>query len=437
MTRMNITRYSCMLSVGIMLLLGGNVIAQQVEARMAFSFPLSGEGYSIPFSYRADRAPSPVQIYNINSKYIVVSSLGFGAVCDIEKKGIFTNMQYPKDFLLNEGFYLVADNKIVTASFCPELSDIDTSDFKVTNHAAYTSISIPERYPFYLHGVFFFYDRNGDIVAIDKEKKLLKKDEVTENLLKLLEATPYANSSRKDIHRKLIRTGKYLIVDGIFYTSDIVLTQRYFESLGIKWKYGNRFSNIQSDYFLSKNSDEICGVALNGDTYFQSNNGIMVINQNGENIANISMKNVDQVIKNRNATRDDVGGKYSPTFYTLLPNGTLYAMIAIPGDDAYFFSASPQWGTDYIGLARNGISDSDVVKMRPILHSMNLQELRIVRNAFFALDGYDFQSWDLSSYFNGFGWYEKKAGVRSDISLLSENQKRLFLLIQAEEDSRK
>ena len=427
----------CLSALGLITFLGGIGHAQTARMEDQFSIPLQGENYTIPFVYRTDRAGSPVQIYNINSKYMVISSLGFGLVCSIATKLPVGVMQYPRDFLLNEGFYVVAENQLATAAISPELSRIDTDKFLISGHVGFGSQKVAFGYPFILRSTAFFYDRNGEVVGIDQDKKLLSNREAKATLLRWLETTPYSDIARKTRHRDLITSGRFLIVDGIFYTSDLGLSEKYFTQMGIDWTFQSRSSNLIADYFISSNSDAICGVAMNGDTYFQVRDGIMVIDQNGVNVGNISMERVDQRITRSSFSRKDEGEKYSPAFYNLLPNGTLYAMTAFPGDKAYFYSGTKNWGTDYVGLSRSGISAADQEKTRKILQSLNNQELRIIRNAFFATQGYDFQSWDLKTYFNGYDWYQPKPGVKSDPATLNTDQKRLFDLVVAEEARRK
>jgi hypothetical protein len=402
-----------------------------------FTVALQGAGYTIPFVYRNDRPNSPVQIFNIDSKFFAVSSLGFAVAFDPSGSSVPRVITYPKEFLLNEGYFVVANGNVITASANPEVSAFNLKSFEISHHVAFPDQPVASRYPFYLRDTAFFYEKKGGLVAIGPDNALLGEPEVTKLLLAWLSETRYPDQETKLKHAKLLRTGKFLIVDGLFYTSDRTLTQKYFDSMGIETQLSNRFSSSRNDYFLSKSSDSICGVALNGDTYFQATDGIMVIDQSGINVANISMANVDQLALGQSSSRDDEGDKFSPTFYTVLPNGTLYAMKALANGTAHFFSVSKSWGTDYVEVARLGVTAASRSDVSQQLQTLSNSELRIVRNAMFALHGYDFKSWDLKSYFNGYQWYHPSPNVKADSGILNVEQKGLLYLLVAEEARRK
>jgi hypothetical protein len=62
------------------------------------------------------------------------------------------------------------------------------------------------------------------------------------------------------------------------------------------------------------------------------------------------------------------------------------------------------------------------------LFTWNRNELRIVRNAFYARHGYRFNSPDLQNYFNQFAWYN---GTEENVDhLLSDSEKNFISLIQ-------
>lgn len=124
-------------------------------------------------------------------------------------------------------------------------------------------------------------------------------------------------------------------------------------------------------------------------------------------------------------------------YYSVHPNGDVYATYALKDDREYFFRATRNWGVDFVKLAQEGSTSAETKQRKAFVQDLSSSELRILRNSFFALQGYDFQSWDLKSYFNGYDWYQPKPGVKTDPTTLSPDQKRLFDLVFAEVARRK
>lgn len=77
-----------------------------------------------------------------------------------------------------------------------------------------------------------------------------------------------------------------------------------------------------------------------------------------------------------------------------------------------------------------GIEEEDLQKL-------DKSQLRLLRNYYFARHGYVFQSADLREFFDQFSWYLPDPSVAADESILTEHEREMLHLVQAEEKKRK
>lgn len=59
------------------------------------------------------------------------------------------------------------------------------------------------------------------------------------------------------------------------------------------------------------------------------------------------------------------------------------------------------------------------------------EELRLLKNYFFARKGYQFKSRDLTDYFSKFNWYMPNPAIKNDLSLLNNDEQKLIMAINS------
>ena len=83
-----------------------------------------------------------------------------------------------------------------------------------------------------------------------------------------------------------------------------------------------------------------------------------------------------------------------------------------------------------ISMARGGLlAEKDLGE--PSMAYENIQKLspnekRLLRNALFAVYGYQFKNLDLLKYFSKYWWYKPNSKIENSINILDENQRRLL-----------
>ena len=92
----------------------------------------------------------------------------------------------------------------------------------------------------------------------------------------------------------------------------------------------------------------------------------------------------------------------------------------------------------FIKWARDGIAEAQVSNPPDeivwYLEQASPEELRRFRNAFFALNNYQFKSEDLTDFFSRYNWYKPESSVKANTALLSDDQRRLLELIKKYEN---
>jgi hypothetical protein len=264
------------------------------------------------------------------------------------------------------------------------------------------------------------------VISIDKSGKMAGPEETQKLLMSWFDRTWYSDATLMKKHQAMILSGHFLIVDGIFYPASCAQMTEYFPLIGANLKDSARF------YPEMGNSPTI-GISSTGDIAVKMKDGIYIYSQNGERLAIIGTDSIDPYKQ----VDQDNSDNHSDFFFSVNCNGDIYAMYVVKDDKAHFFTAVKTWGTDYIALAKAGISRNDSVKYAKLVAGLNNQEVRILKNAFFALQGYDFKSYDLRAYFNGFKWYKPSATAKAEPTLLSDAQKTLYAIVLEEENKRK
>jgi len=112
-------------------------------------------------------------------------------------------------------------------------------------------------------------------------------------------------------------------------------------------------------------------------------------------------------------------------------------MAPDPDEIKFYIVNRPNLKVDPVTWAQKGTSPKDQYNTAGTIAQMSATDLRILRNALWAWHGCKFQSPDLRTYFGKFGWYKPNARVKADPALLTEDERRLFDLVVAEEARRK
>ncbi len=262
----------------------------------------------------------------------------------------------------------------------------------------------------------FFFLKDRSLMCIPKNSAPLSTEETVKLLLDWNKTQQEKNTDLKTRHEQLIQTGNFLIVDGVLFPATDQNFRDYLSRMGYD-------SSVIR--FRDHGGSPILGMSLLGEVVIRKGDSAVVFNQEGATLGTISLAPVMTMDANQERILD----------VSVMPNGDVYVMNAVAGDQIYFYRAQRNWGIDFVELARKGISDANTYSQQ--ISKLNNIELRVLRNTFFALQGYDFQSWDLRSYFNGYDWYEPKPGVKVEPTTLNPDQKRLFDLVVAEEAWRK
>ena len=127
---------------------------------------------------------------------------------------------------------------------------------------------------------------------------------------------------------------------------------------------------------------------------------------------------------------------FTPFYFLIHPNGDIYTYQHEPEFRVLLHRATRTWGTDYIARARAGCTQVTEQLCRSMLQAFNNPELRIMRHALFAIHGWQPVDWQMRNYFLGYDWYQPDPAVRMDPAILTEPQRRLYALVQAEETRR-
>ena len=72
----------------------------------------------------------------------------------------------------------------------------------------------------------------------------------------------------------------------------------------------------------------------------------------------------------------------------------------------------------------------ELIKQQDLFFLSN-DQLRLLRNAFYAIHGYDFKSQDLKEYFSGFSWYKPNPNF-SESDFTEIERKNIELIRQME-----
>ncbi|RPJ09751.1 MAG: YARHG domain-containing protein [Spirochaetaceae bacterium] len=280
-----------------------------------------------------------------------------------------------------------------------------------------------------INNFIFNYHGDGNCYAIDPKGNMLSADDTKLLLLKWHENTWYPTLDDREFHRKLIESGKYIIVDAIYYPPAREQLYEYF-------KMRESTSNKETLDILKK-SCLVNGISMSGDIYFQNENGTVVINQEGVIRVRIDTHGVNPLFYDPFYSKMENWEKVSAMLYAVHPNGDLYTLYAVQDKTAVIHKAEKTWGNDLIGIARNGVKSGAENDMKNKLNNLSIVELRIVHKALFALHGFTFYDYELSCYFNGYSWYKPDPAVKENPAILSPDQKRLYELIVEIEAARK
>ncbi len=122
---------------------------------------------------------------------------------------------------------------------------------------------------------------------------------------------------------------------------------------------------------------------------------------------------------------------------TMDEEGRIYYM-ELDADELRVMRVTVDLDVKFIKWARDGITEAQVStppdEIVWYLEQATPEELRLFRNAFFALKNYQFKSDDLTDYFSRYSWYKPNHSVKADAALLSDNQRRLLDLIRQYEE---
>jgi hypothetical protein len=395
------------------------------EKKIIYTVPYGQGANDIHFSSSMAMGDSPTDWAPIDGARMWLSQNKNALVTDINSGKQLFAVTYPENwarymdasFVFGDGWAVANRGNPVVIQFSPDGKTM--TDFR-NYHAENNSFPLRDSKPYILHDTAFFFLEDGRVMSIPKGKEALSSEATVELLLSWKTKVPDQGTERDELERKLINQGKFLIVDGMIYPSSLANFLDYLISTSLP-------SDSIQDKRLGSLKKPVLGVDLVGNIVVRNNELIFIFDQHGKLI---QLLGDDPPYEK--STAEDLFSSLTVNF-----NGDLLEMNAVKNDKVYFTKFTRTWGTDIVALAIAGIAATEVAKFTESLHDYNGSELRILRNAFFALQGYDFQSWDLKSYFSGYDWYSAKPGVKAETAALNPDQKRLFDLVLAEEARRK
>ena len=397
--------------------------AQKVPMSLAFTLPVGTNTGEIEFALGPYTGNAPHDFAFINGREAWLAQTGAGVMLDVDGGKVLTVVPYPESdlhaafqkgdsYCFGEGWSASVRDAPVITQFSQDFSRI------IDYHDFYGKVELLWSRPYVFGGLAFFFKKDGGVLAIQSDGKQLTSQETREMLLGWDSKTWYPEADRKRKNHDLLNTGKYLIVNGLLYPASCAQAADYFTALGNGSAQVERLKEELGDAPPR-------GESMNGDIYVRMDDGMHVFDQRGDELAIIDVILIDPWNNLEPAERNNASSLYC----AVRPNGDLFSVYAIRDDKAYFHRAVKTWGNDLIGMARVGVTYGGEAEMRQRLQGFSSIELRLLRNALFALHGYAFQSWDLTTYFGGYDWYTPDPKVKDDSSILSPEQKRLFDIV--------
>ena len=410
--------------------------AQTPVTRMELvsEFPIGVGQDEIQYSVGPYEGESPAVLSFCAGGLLWIGEVRDAKLFDIKKKAIVQTVPYPEEDYsrrIRVGIHHSFDYDSLI------VSNVHMLRYKVTRDPLV--IGAPLDYggpevgagPYLARSYVLFYGSDGLVYGIDPKGLLLSNSSTVTLLRDWLRTTWYPAEADRVFHASMIDTGKYIIVDGSYYPASGQQMLEYFTAEGVRLDADLRDSLKSADYSTPPD-----GMSLNGDVYMALKAGVYVISQRGATEAIIDDNSINPRIAdpryNHGSARNDVG----PILKAIHPNGDLYTLYAIKDNVARMHRALKTWGNDLIGMARSGVATGNETSMREQLQGFSSIELRLLRNALFALHGYAFQSWDLATYFGGYDWYTPDPEVKNDSSILTTEQKRLFDIVVGIENQR-
>ena len=394
--------------------------------------PLNTGEISFLFSAGPYYGSAPREITFINGRSLFVAQTKNGIIFDIYHKKAVASLDFPRpdnfSRFENGEYFTFSEHSFVSINVEPTLSLYDSANYSVNKFQTINSIDLLYTKSYYLHDMYFFYKKDGKLVGLTTEGRVVSTQEVITKQLEWQKNTWYASSEKRGVHKRLIETGNFLIVDGIFYPSIRSQARDYFAAMGIFWSMTQM---MQENVQLSPNAAPI-GVTLLGEFGYSNGVTMVLYNHIGDQLATIDTMDKNQRYKVPEERRGSVGSMR----YAIHPNGDFYALQSIKDDSNYFYRTLKTWGTDLIKMAREGVTSGSLEATKKVVQNLSNQELKLLRNTFFALQGYVFTTWELKNYFLGYEWYQPNPTVTSNTSGFTLEQKKLFDLVVAEENRR-
>lgn len=384
--------------------------------------------YTIEFGdgvyYQNDyRGTSPIQLSPIDGRKVWIGQAKNGLIADIfsgkiEKSIPFTENRsggYDVEFAFGNGWavgnrgnpvvmYLDVDKGLVS-EFKYYYDEDDSYELMVSN-------------AYIINDHAFLFQKDGTLFCIPKGKAPLSALATKALLRSWVESGFLPDAQVRQQQIDLVDTGKFLIVDGVNYPATNQDFRAYLVAMG----------RDSSAIEQRGRGSPVVGVSALGEVYIRRGESVIVLDQNGKSLSEISLSPFFGAENNQERI----------LYFSVHPNGDLFAMNAVMNDKVYVFRAVRTWGSDLLHVARTGVTKDDEVKsLSSNLATCSNAELKLLRNAVYALQGYEFRTWDLRIYFSGYDWYTPRPGLPTEISNLAEPQQQLLILILAEEKRRK
>jgi len=408
------------------------VFSQTVPLEPLVQIPLNKGEFQFFFSTAPYFGDAPKDIAFIDGKTLFIAQVRNGIIFDINQKKAMASLEFPQTgnpaHYKNGKYFTFSENSFLSNNLEPTLSLYNTKDYVVDSFQIKKDLKLLFTESYYLHEIFLFYSKDQSVVGLTNEGRVITTQEVITKQLEWQKNTWYADPIKRNRHKQLIETGEYLIVDGVFYPSIRSQARDYFAAMGMPWSMTQMMEeNVQ----LSPIAPPI-GVSFLGDFGYSTTDAMILYNQEGFQLASIDTKDKEQWYKVPEERKETVG----TMLFAVHPNGDFYALQSMQYDSNYFYRTLKTWGTDLVKMAREGVTSGSLEASKKVVQNLSNQELKLLRNTFFALHGYIFTTWELKNYFLGYEWYQPNPTVTSNTSGFTPEQKKLFDLVVAEESRR-
>lgn len=283
----------------------------------------------------------------------------------------------------------------------------------------------------------FYYSSEGNVQSLDFSGKKYGTDETKRKLDELNKKWRLANGEPGNLTEEIrhqYEAGKMILIGNEYYNSDWKANRDFFIRLrNSEFNPGSPQPNYFLGYDAHHNAYFYQSMYWVDSKFTQLQGTIVIYSKTGRFIKKIDFGQLYKDINN------DMDGRpflvpETGNIYFMFPHETGTRFYVLKNDwDVINIDISTESVQMSINYAREGMTEENKQEVTRYVESLSVSDLRLLRNAVFALYGYVFKSEDLKAYFSKFNWYMPDPKVKSDEAILTDAQRRLLEKIKAAE----